>query len=209
MPETKNKLVQAVLKVMEEVKNIDKNMTVGTGRSSYAGVADKDVKQAIGSAMQKNGLTIFPVDIEPNITRSEWDESSDYGTKHKALVFTEVKTKYLLMHESGESMEIVGYGHGSDSQDKSAGKATTYALKNALLYTFLVPTGAIDDTDNTHSDNLPQKPKTSQNTTNKKPASDLTMPCEIHNETMHEWNKKDGTGTYFAHKHEGKICFGK
>jgi hypothetical protein len=53
-----------------------------------------------------------------------------------------------------ESIEIVGYGHGIDTQDKSAGKATTYALKNALLYSFLVPTGAIDDTDKTHSNDI-------------------------------------------------------
>ena len=44
-----------------------------------------------------------------------------------------VKTKYLLLHESGESLELAGYGHGIDSQDKGAGKATTYAMKNALL----------------------------------------------------------------------------
>jgi hypothetical protein len=42
-----------------------------------------------------------------------------------------------------------------DTQDKSAGKATTYALKNALLYTFLVPTGTIDDADVTHSETQP------------------------------------------------------
>jgi hypothetical protein len=70
-----------------------------------------------------------------------------------------VKTTYLLLHESGESMELQGYGHGVDSQDKGAGKATTYALKYTLLYTFLVPTGKIDDSDNDHSDNK-EVPKT-------------------------------------------------
>ena len=66
------------------------------------------------------------------------------------------------MHESGESIEICGYGHGIDPQDKAAGKAQTYALKNALLYTFLTPVGAIEDTDTTHSDTIPvpqPKPK--------------------------------------------------
>jgi len=45
-----------------------------------------------------------------------------------------------------------------DSQDKGAGKATTYALKYALLYTFLIPTGKIDDADNSHSDETPAPP---------------------------------------------------
>jgi hypothetical protein len=56
-------------------------------------------------------------------------------------------------------MELSGYGHGVDSQDKGAGKATTYALKYTLLYLFLVPTGKIDDSDNDHSDNK-EVPKT-------------------------------------------------
>jgi hypothetical protein len=83
---------------------------------------------------------------------SRWEEKNNYGTKMKQSVFTEVKTTYLLIHTSGESIELAGYGHGVDSQDKGAGKATTYALKYALLYSFLVPTGSIDDADSTHSD---------------------------------------------------------
>jgi hypothetical protein len=72
------------------------------------------------------------------------------------------------LHESGESVELAGYGHGVDPQDKGAGKATTYALKNCLLYTFLTPVGKIDDTETTHSNDIaapapvkkaPAKPK--------------------------------------------------
>jgi hypothetical protein len=74
--------------------------------------------------------------------------------KSKQSIFTKVKTKYLLLHESGESVELAGYGHGVDPQDKGAGKATTYALKNCLLYTFLTPVGKIDDTETTHSNDI-------------------------------------------------------
>lgn len=146
-------LVKSILAVMLEVENIDKNLTVGSGNSSYKGVADKDVKLAIGRAMANNGLVIIPIGIEPETKIDRWVEETNYGPKTRQAVFTEVKTKYLLMHESGESVEIQGLGHGVDPQDKAAGKATTYALKNTLLYTFLVPTGGIDDTDATHSDN--------------------------------------------------------
>ena len=51
--------------------------------------------------------------------------------KSKQSVFTDAHTKYLLLHTSGESIELSGYGQGVDTQDKGAGKATTYALKNA------------------------------------------------------------------------------
>lgn len=157
--ETKTKLHSAINEVMKEVKNIEKNLTVGDGKSSYKGVSDKDVKLAIGQSMAKHGLTCLMVDIIPTIKVERWTESTNYGDKVKQSVFTEVICKFKLTHsESGESEQIVGYGHGVDSQDKSAGKATTYALKNALLYSFLVPTGTIEDTDNSHSDQLPTAP---------------------------------------------------
>lgn len=157
-------LIKAVLNVMEEVKGVDKTMSVGTGNSSYKGVSDKEVKKIIGSSMKKHGLVILPIGIEPKTTIERWEEQSQYGAKVKQSVFSEVVTKYLLCHESGESIELTGYGHGTDSQDKTAGKATTYALKYALLYTFLVPTGTIDDADAHHSNDIqiPNKPNLTQ-----------------------------------------------
>jgi hypothetical protein len=142
-------LISATLKVMSEVKGIDKTMTIGAGSNAYKGVSDQVVKKIIGESMEKNGLAIFPIGIDETTQLSEWDETGQYGTKRKQSIFTKVTTNYLLTHISGEFMELVGYGHGVDNQDKSAGKATTYALKYALLYTFLIPTGKIDDADNT------------------------------------------------------------
>lgn len=149
-------LTKAVISVMKEVKGIEKDLNVGTGNSSYKGVGDQQVKKVIGDAMAKNGLCILPISVNSKTQIDRWEETSQYGVKQKQSVLTEVETKYLLLHESGESVEIAGYGHGVDSQDKSAGKATTYALKYTLLYMFLVPTGKIDDADNTHSEEIPQ-----------------------------------------------------
>lgn len=149
----------AMINVMNEVKNIDKSLTVGDGKASYKGVADKDVKMIIGQSMAKNGLVCFPISIEPTVKIERWNETQTYNgqqyEKVKQSIFTEVLAKFKIVHAlTGDSIEIVGYGHGVDTQDKSAGKATTYALKNALLYSFLVPTGAIDDTDKTHSNDI-------------------------------------------------------
>jgi hypothetical protein len=160
---TKN-ITKAIISVMKEVKGIDKSMTVGIGTNSYKGVSDQDVKVEMGKAMEKHGLCLVPTDIEPLHQIDRWTESTNYGDKQKQSVFTSVKTKYLLMHESGEWIELSGYGHGVDTQDKAAGKATTYALKYTLLYTFLVPTGKIDDADTQASDDLPT-PAASEQTT--------------------------------------------
>ena len=144
-----SELAKAIVAVMAEVKGIEKSMKVGSGNYAYQGVADKDVKQVIGRAMSKNGLSLLPTKITPRNTVTVVDG--------KSKIFLEVDTEYLLLHTSGESMKLAGYGHAQDNGDKAAGKATTYALKYTLLYTFLVPTGEIDDTDATHSEDLAKK----------------------------------------------------
>lgn len=153
----KTNLAKAIIAVMKEIKGIEKSTTIGTGNNAYKGVPDYEVKKVIGEAMAKHGLCILPIAVTPTMRIDRWEEVDTYSKatpqpmKTKQSIFTEVTTKYLLMHESGESVELAGYGHGADTQDKSAGKATTYALKYVLLYTFMVPTGKIDDADATHS----------------------------------------------------------
>ena len=151
-------LAKAVIAVMKEVKGMEKNSRVGSGGSAYNGTKDQDVKEVFNESLAKNGLCVLPTGLEEETQIDRWEETNQWGTKQKQNVFTKVKTRYLLLHESGESQEIVGYGHGVDPQDKGAGKATTYALKNALLYTFLTPVGKIDDTDTTHSEDITTKP---------------------------------------------------
>ena len=165
-------LTKAIIKVMAAVKGIEKNMTIGSGKNAYTGVKDKDVKLAFNEAMSKHGLCILPISIEPDTKVERWVEETQWGPRQKQSIFCAVKTKYLLMHESGESIEICGYGHGIDPQDKAAGKAQTYALKNALLYTFLTPVGAIEDTDSTHSDTIPVPQPKPKKAPAKKPIKD-------------------------------------
>lgn len=147
----------AIKAVMGEVGTINKSLNIKTKNDSYKGVADHEVKETFQPLLAKYGLSILPINVEPTVKVSS---SVDQYGKTRQSVFTEVKTKYMLLHESGEYIELAGYGHGVDSQDKSAGKATTYALKYLLLYTFMVPTKFIDDTDNEHSDSLPVPSKT-------------------------------------------------
>lgn len=178
MSESKTELAKAIIAVMKEVKGVEKNTTVGSGNYSYKGVSDKDVKEVFNKAMVKNGLCLLPIDVEPTIHISRWEEQTNpqYPPKQKQSVFTEVKTKYLLLHESGESQVLAGYGHGQDTMDKSSGKATTYALKYTLLYTFLTPTGTIDDADNEHSEEkpVPQKTKPQEQNPTKTPPKKAT-----------------------------------
>lgn len=148
-------ITKAILEVMKDVENIEKGMSVGTGGSSYRAVSDGDVRNALRKSMIKNNLIIVPISVNAKATIDRWEEETQYGKKTKQSVLTEAHTKYALQHISGESIELAGYGHGVDSQDKSAGKATTYALKNVLLDTFLITKGEAEDTDSVHSNDLP------------------------------------------------------
>ena len=152
--EKKSEIAKAVVSVMQQVKGMEKNSKVGTGNYAYDGTKDQDVKEVFNKALAENGLCILPIGIEEKTKIDRWEEETNYGKKYKQSIFTKVKTKYLLLHTSGESIELAGYGQGIDTQDKGAGKATTYALKNCLLLTFLTPVGKIDDTDNTHSNDI-------------------------------------------------------
>ena len=183
-------LIKAVNKVMEACENVDKNLNVGAGAASYKGVADKDVKLMINRAMRANGLAMFPVKIEPKLNIERWEEATNYGVKRKVQAFTEVLVTYKLIHETGEEIEVQGYGHGVDSQDKSAGKATTYALKYALLYQFMVATGEIDDADKTHSNETENpKPKAKPKTAKKTPieAARPTAQADKKGENGKKW----------------------
>lgn len=153
---------KAIIAVMREVKNIEKGMSVGTGKSSYRAISDSMVRNEVKKAMTDNGLCIVPIGVQATVKIDRWEEADSYNNgamKSKQSAFTEAHTKYLLIHESGESIEIAGYGQGVDTQDKGAGKATTYALKNAILDTFLIIKGDDTDTDKTHSEDLPIPPK--------------------------------------------------
>lgn len=152
-------MAKAILNVMQEVTNIEKNMNVGTGSSSYKAISDSMVRSDIKESMLKNGLVIVPTGVTAKTTMDRWEEETTYGKKMKQSILTEAHTTYLLIHESGESIPLAGYGQGVDTQDKGAGKATTYALKNVLLDTFLVIKGEDMDTDKTHSNDLPVPPR--------------------------------------------------
>jgi hypothetical protein len=151
----------AIIEVMKSVKGMEKNSNVGSGYNSYNGTKDQDVKEVFNTALAENGLCIVPTDIQEETKVDRWQQEYKGKMQQKQSVFTKVKVKYLLLHTSGESIELMGYGHGVDPQDKGAGKATTYALKNCLLYTFLTPVGKIDDTETTHSEEI-EAPQASQ-----------------------------------------------
>ena len=52
--------------------------------------------------------------------------------------------------KDGSFVTTESVGEGVDTSDKAAGKATSYAMKSALIHTFLVPTVDLEDPDGTN-----------------------------------------------------------
>lgn len=149
-------LIEAIRSVMRDVNYLQKDDTVGTGSSSYKGISDEKVKDNVRKSMIAHGLICVPIKIDKETTVERWIEPDPYsktgGTKQKQQIFSDIVFTFRIYHTSGSFIEGQSSGHGIDSQDKSPGKAMTYAMKYFLLNTFMVPTG--DDPDKVHSNNI-------------------------------------------------------
>ena len=157
-------IAKALLVAMNEIGYLQKDKHVGTATSGYKGLTDQKATQACRSALMKAGIVAIPVDVQEETKLDTWLGTSNSGYETmKVHVFTKVKMTYMLIHtESGESVTVQAIGHGIDSGDKGAGKAMTYAKKNALLNSLLISTGL--DADDTHSDDLPTPPPPTKQT---------------------------------------------
>ena len=144
------KLAKKIYDIMCATESLQKDLNVGTGNSSYKAIGEASVLNMLKPLFKQHKLICIPKDgsIEENILTYV----DGYG-KNKLRAITQLKVCFMLVDiETGESVDIVGFGNGADSQDKGSGKAWTYAYKSLLQKTFCLFSG--EDTDNTHSDDI-------------------------------------------------------
>jgi hypothetical protein len=145
-------LLTALIKAAKESPEIRKNMEVGEGRNAYKATSYYDVMKELRLSLNNNGLILIPKSYAPSTSFEKWEGKDKWGNlTMKQNTFVDLSATYTLWHESGEFLDIPALGHGTDQLDKAAGKATTYAMKNALLYLLNIAVGGIDDTDTEHS----------------------------------------------------------
>ena len=147
-------LYEKMYNVMNDSEAIEKSMEVDTGKNAYKAVSEAAILNMVKPLFKKYKLIIFPVSGEIKDHCMTWDKTDYDGKTAQTLrAMTELKVTYRIMDiESKEYQDVIGFGNGADSQDKGAGKAFTYSLKNALSKTFMLFSG--EDTDNTHSDDI-------------------------------------------------------
>lgn len=164
-----------------EITNVNKNLSVGVGNSSYKAVGEADVLAAVRPLEAKYRIYSYP--IHRTILLTDTLETVNFKGEVKKQLFErmEVTYRFVNMDKPEEVVDIISYGDGIDSGDKSVGKAMTYADKYALLKAYKIITG--EDPDQKESEplksNTPVAPRKTTTPAVKKGVSEaVKKECE-------------------------------
>jgi hypothetical protein len=138
--------------ITTELSTVAKNLEVGVGQNKYKAVGEADVLRAVKPLEAKYKVYSYP--FSRQIIESGTIESTSYKGEVKKSLFERIEVVYRFVNieKPDEFIDITTYGDGIDSQDKSVGKAMTYADKYALLKAYKIITG--EDPDQNASEDL-------------------------------------------------------
>lgn len=144
MDEKKN-LYEKIQLVSNEIKNIEKNMTVGKGNYAYKAVQDIDVTLEVKEAEAKYRLVSIPIKqelVKSEIVRIVKDGG---GETISYMDIVKMTLRIINLDNTSEFVDVESFGRGLDPGDKGFGKASTYARKYALLNAYKIATGEDPD----------------------------------------------------------------
>lgn len=138
--------------ITNEISTVNKNLTVGEGKSSYKAVGEADVLKAVKDLEFKYRVFSYPFSREV-IESTMYTTSNQYGDKNN--IFSRIKTTYRFVNidKTDEYIETVTFAEGIDTQDKGSGKAMTYADKYALMKSYKIVTGEDPDQNPSETEN--------------------------------------------------------
>lgn len=145
----KKNLYEKIQLVSNEIKNIEKNMTVGKGNYAYKAVQDIDVTLEVKQAEAKYRLVSIPIKqelVKSEIVRVVKDGG---GEAIQYMDIVKMTLRIVNLDNTAEFVDVESFGRGLDPGDKGFGKASTYARKYALLNAYKIATG--EDPDDTKS----------------------------------------------------------
>lgn len=154
-------IYEKMLNITNEIASVNKNLTVGEGKSKYKAVGEADVLKAVKELEFKHKVYSYPVNREI-IENTMYTTSNQYGEKNN--IFSRIKTTYRFVNVENpdEYIEIISYAEGIDTQDKGAGKAMTYSDKYALMKAYKIITGEDPDQNPSQEEKVTNKTYTKQ-----------------------------------------------
>lgn len=158
-------IFEKMLNITNEIANVNKNLTVGEGKSSYKAVGEADILKAVKELEFKYRVYSYPANREV-IESTMYTTTNNYGEKNN--IFSRIKTTYRFVNidKPDEYIETITFAEGIDTQDKGSGKAMTYSDKYALMKSYKIITG--EDPDQNPSEVGYKRQQTSAKVTNSK-----------------------------------------
>ena len=146
-------LFEKMAAITAELKTVAKNLEVAAGGGKYKAVSERDILDAVKPLEEKYRIYSYPCDreiLESELLQSE--NTYNGKTTTKTTFFTRIKTTYKFVDIDcpSDSITMVTFAEGIDTQDKGSGKAMTYADKYALMKAYKISTG--DDPDQNPSE---------------------------------------------------------
>lgn len=151
-------IFEKMLNITNEISTVNKNLTVGEGKSAYKAVGEADILNAVKELEFKYRVYSYPINREV-LESTMYTTTNNYGEKNN--IFSRIKTTYRFVNidKTEEYIETITFAEGIDTQDKGSGKAMTYADKYALMKSYKIITG--EDPDQNPSETGYKKKKTS------------------------------------------------
>ena len=133
-------------KAMANINAIPKMRQPNEGgiKFSYRGI--DDLYNAFHAIFAELGIIVTIEDIAPYITENVTSKKEGYKKESTNAIRGFIYT-IAFVAADGSKRTTKSVGEGFDASDKAAGKATSYAMKTALIHTFLVPTVDLEDPD--------------------------------------------------------------
>lgn len=137
-------IFEKMLNITNEIANVNKNLTVGEGKSSYKAVGEADILKAVKELEFKYRVYSYPANREV-IESIMYTTTNNYGEKNN--IFSRIKTTYRFVNidKPDEYIETITFAEGIDTQDEGSGKAMTYSDKYALMKSYKIITGEDPD----------------------------------------------------------------
>lgn len=145
-------LYEKIQAVSNDIKNIEKNLTVGRGANAYKAVADSDVITKVKEFETKHRILSIPMSQEL-LNSESLKKVNDKGAESYVLIDNiKMVTRIIDLDDINQFIDITSLAKGVDSSDKGFGKASTYARKYALLNIYKIATG--EDLDSNKSEDI-------------------------------------------------------
>jgi len=142
LPATDATLMERVLWVRDRVTTLGKDADVGSGSYKYKAISHDKVTAFIRPKMVQAGIFSFISCVEScDIETGAVNDSGRKIRQHQATF----EIKFVNANDKDDFFIVRQVAYGDDYGDKAPGKATSYAMKYALLKTFMIETGEEDE----------------------------------------------------------------